>query len=113
MVHYYQQKHMHSPTNFICGSYEVSQPVSTATPQNYHQVHFITYTLGDTPHFFHRNPWPCDIPQKARDSVPVGSENELISRVSVLSWSPNDHRLILSTICLRIKAIAFGRTSIC
>ena len=39
-----------------------SQPGSTPTPQNYHHVHFITYSSGDTPHFFHKNSQSCDIP---------------------------------------------------
>ena len=51
MVHYNQQKCMHSPTSFIHGSHEVSQPISTLTPQNYHHVHVITYMFGNTPHF--------------------------------------------------------------
>ena len=63
-----------------------SQPGSTPTPQNYHHVHFITYSSGDTPHFFHKNSQSCDIPpHNTIDSVTMGPEKELISHMSAIS----------------------------
>ena len=65
-------------------SHEVSQSISTPTPQIIY-LHFIKYTFCNKPHFLHRNPRPCDIPpHKARDSAPMGPEKELISHVSVI-----------------------------
>ena len=34
------------------------------------------------------------VPHKARERVHGGPEKELISHMSAISWSPNDHTLI-------------------
>ena len=102
-------------THFVHGSHEVSQPISTPTSRNYHQIHFITCTFSNTPHFFHRNPWSSDIPPTTPEIVSL----EFISR------STNEHTQISSFLTkidwmgsqivkyLRIKVIAFSRTYIC
>ena len=79
------------------GSHEVSQPILTLTPQNYHQIHFITYTFSDTPHFLHRNPWLCDIPPTRLEILSPGTEKELTCLVTVISRPTNDHRWFLSS----------------
>ena len=57
-------------SKFICGSHEISQPILTLTPKNYHHVHFIMYIFYDTsrqpppPPPPPGKPWTGDIPQR-------------------------------------------------
>ena len=117
-------KFLQNQMQAIIGSHEMSQSFSTPTSQNFHHVHFITYSFGNAPHFSLRKSWQCNISPQSQRKCFYRTTKELICLVTIVSRSTNDHRWISSSPskigCMGShllkhlnKCIAFGRTYIC